>query len=167
MEELIRVAEPDLRALAGQIIRRYPRADDLGVTALVNEGIARLLGRGPIPTQTRRMFFGILGQRMRDALLDALDHDHAAKRRPRAGVASLADVDPVAECTDIDFDRPEMMRAAAEVAQLDPIASVAFVFYKVHGRPLAEIAALIGLDEQDAKAEIVYAHFLFRRAIRQ
>jgi RNA polymerase sigma factor (TIGR02999 family) len=74
-ERLAELLYPELRAIAGRLMRRERHAHTLQPTAVVHEAFMRLVDQGSIDWQDRAHFLGIAARVMRRILVD-----HARRR---------------------------------------------------------------------------------------
>lgn len=78
--ELFAAVYDDLRGLAANQLKREQPGSTLQPTALVHEAYLRLIGGAPIRFESRAHFFRVAARAMRQVLVDAARHRHAAKR---------------------------------------------------------------------------------------
>ena len=98
-ERLFALVLPDLRKLAGWLMRRERPDHSLQPTALLNEVYCRLVTSGDRDWQNRRHFFAVAGRAMRHLLIDY------ARARPKARRVPLEDVEPVIQDRDQKIDQ--------------------------------------------------------------
>ena len=77
---LFDAAYDELRSLAASLMHSERADHTLEATALVHEGVLRLLGDAELPTANRRIFFGAVVQAMRRVLIDHARRRNAARR---------------------------------------------------------------------------------------
>jgi RNA polymerase sigma-70 factor (ECF subfamily) len=155
LEALFRAEAPALERLLGRLVGRSADVEDLLQTTLVAavEGLARFRGEASVSTWLARI---------------AVYTAHAHLQRPDARRARVplelvgsepSDGGPSPEAT------AEARRAVAALEHhLDAIGArkrIAFVLHVVDGRPIAEVAALMGASETATKSRVFFA----RRAL--
>ncbi|MCL4845681.1 MAG: sigma-70 family RNA polymerase sigma factor [Acidobacteria bacterium] len=84
LEVLVDVLYPELRRLAGRLMRRERAGHTLQPTALVNEAFLRLVGDAGIDWESRAHFLGVSARLMRQILVD---HARRQQAKKRGGVA--------------------------------------------------------------------------------
>ena len=117
-DDLMPVVYRELRRRAGAYLRRERQDHTLQPTALVHEAYMRLVGQERVDWQNRAHFFAIASQMMRRILVDYA-REHAAAKRPGAGVRVMLDdrigaAEPRA-CEFITIDQ-----ALVELTRIDP-----------------------------------------------
>lgn len=137
----------ELRRLAAHELRGHRQHDTLQPTALVHDVFVRLLGASRLDITDRRHLFTTAARLMRQVLVDRA----RARSREKRGGASLQRVDfieALALPIDRDTDLPALAEALEALAALDPrMAQVVELRYFV-GLEVAEVAALLDLDER-------------------
>jgi len=82
LDELVEVVAPELRRIAGRLMRSERRAHTLRPTGLVNEAFLRLFNGKPAPYGTSEQFFAASVRHMRRVLTDYARMSLAQKRQP-------------------------------------------------------------------------------------
>jgi RNA polymerase sigma factor (TIGR02999 family) len=98
-ERLFSLVLPDLRKLAGWLMRRERPDHSLQPTALLNEVYCRLVTSGERDWQNRRHFYAVAGRAMRHLLIDY------ARARPKAVRVPLEDIEPMARDRDLKLEQ--------------------------------------------------------------
>jgi len=98
-ERLFALVLPDLRKLAGWLMRRERPDHSLQPTALLNEVYCRLVMSPDRDWQNRRHFFAVAGRAMRHLLIDY------ARARPKAARVPLQDVEQIVPDRDQKLDQ--------------------------------------------------------------
>lgn len=91
LDQLMPVVYQELRKLANSYLRSERPDHTLQPTALINEAYLRLIGQNFPEWQSRRHFYGIAAQLMRQVLVDHARSHAAAKRGQDAPKLSLED----------------------------------------------------------------------------
>jgi RNA polymerase sigma factor (TIGR02999 family) len=92
-DELLALAYPELRRIAGHYMHLERAEHTLRATALVNEVYVRLFGPAGAGWQSRAHFFAAVAREMRHILVDHARSRNAMKRPDQRMAVALSDVD--------------------------------------------------------------------------
>lgn len=100
---LMPLAYPQLRQIAGAYLSRERPGHTLQATALVNEAFLRLIDQNQVNWQNRAHFFGAAANLMRQILIQHARANHAAKRGGERQKLYLDEAGDVAQSSDLDL----------------------------------------------------------------
>ena len=166
LSKLAPLVYPDLRRVAGALLRREKPGHTLEATALVHELFLRLVKRKEVEWENRTSFFLSAAHLMRLILREWARTRHAEKRGGGAVRVPLNE-----EMAWLEVDGPEMLdldRALDELAAADArkaqIAELRFFL----GCTNEEAADLLGLSPRTVKREVAFVKaWLYRRLRHQ
>ena len=92
-EKLVPLVYDELHQLARRRMRRERPGHTLQTTALINEAYFRLVSQRNVRWQNRAHFLAVAGQVMRRILVDHARSQHYQKRRGRARVLPIDEID--------------------------------------------------------------------------
>lgn len=164
IRELLPRVYEELRQLAALQMASEQPGQTLQPTALVHEAYLRLLGDGsPIGNfADRRYFFAAAAQAMRRILIDAARRKKTMKHGAQWQRVDLATYDPAA--SDDDQQLEQLASALDAFAIEDPVAAELVNLRWFAGRPMPEVAELLGLPLRSAERQWAYARaWLFKR----
>ncbi len=158
LDRLLPLVYDELRRLAASQLRRHSGHATLQPTALVHEVLLRLIGKGETPSfANTRHWFATAARLMRQVLIDRA---RAARRDKRGGGAvRVALVDEVGLPIEVDTDLIDLDRALVALAAEDARVAAIVELRCFVGLEVAEVAALLDLDERT-----VYRDWAFARA---
>lgn len=164
-EELIRSVYPELRELAGRLLRRERDNHTLQRTALVHETFIRLVGKRVNPDLSPHSFLALAAHQMREILVD-YGRKHGAKKRGAAfeRVPLFDSACSLARDEDGLFALNEALERLG-VADKRALAVVELKFFA--GFTNAEAAEILGVS--DGTVEAIWLHarlWLFRELSR-
>jgi RNA polymerase sigma-70 factor, ECF subfamily len=150
LEDLIKLAYPELRRLARHYMGMERSDHTLQPTALVHEAYLRLVGGDSMDYRDHSHFFAAAARIMRNLLVDHARARLMAKRN--AGIkVHLDEALPVAACDSSEF---LVLDAALEkLAQFDERQSRVVELRYFGGLANEEIASLLGISERTVKRE--------------
>lgn len=156
---------PDLRRLAGALLRNERPGHTLQATALVHELFLRLVKRKEVAWENRTAFFLSAAHLMRLILREWARNRHAEKRGGGAARVPLND-----EVAWLDINSPEMLdldRALDELAQSDARKSQIAELRFFLGCTNEETADLLSLSPRTVKREVAFVKAWLYRRLRQ
>jgi RNA polymerase sigma factor (TIGR02999 family) len=158
LDRLLPLVYDELRRLAASQLRRHAGHLTLQPTALVHEVLLRLIGKDEPPSfENTRHWFATAARLMRQVLIDRA---RAAQRDKRGGGAvRVALVDEVGLPIEVDTDLLDLDRALVALAAEDARVAAIVELRCFVGLEVAEVAALLDLDERT-----VYRDWAFARA---
>lgn len=159
IEELLPAIYPELRRMAGQLLRRERAEHTLQPTALVNEALVRLCKGKPVPWDEPAQFIALVVREMRRELTDHARAFHAKKRSwhlrgegPGAFVDGKMDPDTI-----IALDQ-----ALAKLEQVNPRTAKLVELRYYGGLTNDEIGACLGITTRTVERNWETArHWLF------
>lgn len=160
-EALIRQAYPQLRAMAGRLLRHERPDHTLQATALANEAILKLFGKHADPDIDARTFLGFAAHQMRQILIDH-GRKHASKKR--GGDFTKVPLLDDGRRTAVDLDSLLTIDAALDkLGRIDARALQVVELRFFGGFTIAETAGILSVC--DATVESIWLHarlWLFR-----
>ena len=117
-DDLMPVVYRELRRRAGAYLRLERQDHTLQPTALVHEAYMRLVGQERVAWQNRAHFFAIASNMMRRILVDYA-REHAAAKRPGAGVKVMLD-DRIGAALPRACEFIALDQALVELTRIDP-----------------------------------------------
>ncbi len=150
-DRLVALVYPELRRMAGALMRNERKDHTLQATALVHEAYMRMVGGGAAP-ENRVHFFGIAANTMRQVLLDHARRRRAAKR----GGAEARRVDMEAELVVSHSALDDVIaidEALLRLAAIDPRQARLIELRFFGGLTVEEAAAAMGISEETAKRD--------------
>lgn len=136
-DELVSLAYPELRRIAGHHMHRERAEHTLRATALVNEVYVRLFGPTAAGWQSRAHFFAAVAREMRHILVDHARARNAMKRPDQRLAVALSDVDVAGD------ERAEDVVALDEaLARLEAVDARA--------SQVVELRYFVGLTEEES-----------------
>jgi RNA polymerase sigma factor (TIGR02999 family) len=150
LEDLIKIAYPELRRLARRYIGKERPDHTLQATELIHEAYIRLVGRKPMDYRDHTHFFAAAARIMRNLLVDHARARHGAKRRC-AGAVQLDEALTLAAC-----DSGEILvleDALKSLARFDELQSRIVEMRYFAGLTNQEIGSLLNLSERTVKRE--------------
>jgi RNA polymerase sigma-70 factor, ECF subfamily len=164
LEQLLDVVYPDLKRLAGSLLRRERADHTLQPTALVHEAYIRLSGVRGMRLEGRRHFYGAAAMAMRRILVDHARQRKASKR----GGADLERA-PMEEALNapvdlrIDFERLD--EALEELTAFAPEKARVVELRYFAGLSIEETAALLDIAPATVKRHWTFARAWLHRAL--
>jgi RNA polymerase sigma-70 factor (ECF subfamily) len=153
-EEVVAAVYAQLRAIAGQRMRRERMDHTLDATALVHEVYVRLVGANDVQWQGRAHFFRAAAEAMRRILIDHARKRNAAKRCGRSlslqNVADLASDEKIGEALSLD---EAVLRLSMEDARSAEVVRLRFFA----GLSIEETADVLGVDPRTVKRDWEFA----------
>jgi RNA polymerase sigma factor (TIGR02999 family) len=146
LETLLPLVYADLRAMARRELHGHRGHDTLQPTALVNDVMLKLLGGESPRLESRAHLFNTAARIMRQLLVDRARRQATDKhggRWRRDDFAAALDL-PIPEDTRL----PELDEALAELARIDPRMAQVVELRYFTGLGVAEVAALLEVDER-------------------
>ncbi len=163
---MFRELYPELRMIAGRLVRGERAGHTLQRTALVHEAFLRLMAGCATPELSRESFLGLAGHKMRMILVD-----HARKHRAQRRSGSLVQV-PLFESEHIwERDEDEFLALNAAVDRMAEFHSrgasvVELKFFA--GFTSREISAILGVSDSTVESDWAYARaWLFRELTKK
>lgn len=154
----------ELRRLAAHELRGHQHHDTLQATALVHEVFARLLGAAQVDIANRKHLFTTAAKLMRQTLIDRA----RAQQREKRGGGHWQRVDfieAMALPIEHDTNLPALDEALNTLAGLDPrMAEIVELRYFV-GLEVAEVAALLDVDERTVYRDWAMARAWLRQRL--
>ena len=139
----------DLRRLAGCLFSRERPDHTLQATGLVHEAYIRLIGGGPFAS--RRHFFGVAANAMRQILVD-----HARRRDADKRGGSLERVELDEQCASVRDECREIIAVDGALARLEIRNSRQYELVKLRyfaGLTLQEAAEVLNISVSTAKED--------------
>lgn len=145
------VVFPELRRIAAAYLRRERAGHTLQPTALINEAFLRLSAAGNLSFQSRKHFFALAAQLMRQILVD---HARAIKAHKRGGGAANLPLDSVrAYAPETASQFLAVHEAINQLQQLSPRKAQIIELRYFGGLTLEEIAELLSISIASAHRE--------------
>jgi len=159
-EELARLLERELHALARGAMATLPSGHTLQTTALVNEAWLRLAARQGAPLESRNHFLAVAARAMRSVLVDHARRRGALKRG--GGEPRTALDDTLLRYEERAFDLLALDAALEELAQAAPRLAQVVNLRFFAGLENAEVAEVSGSSlrtvERDWRAARAWLH---------
>ena len=162
MEQLLADVYPQLRALAGHLMRNERDEHTLQPTALVHEAVLRLMEQDSVQYENPRHLITLAATAMRRALVD-----HARRRRSikRDGGMRVELNDQLPVAPDRDLDVIAVDQALAKLAQLDARQARIVELRYYAGLDIEETAATLDISPATVKRDWVLAKAWLQREI--
>jgi len=159
-EELYRLTERRIRAIAATIVRETWNPSGAGTDTMLQEGVLRLLKTSPIRFQNRRHFYNAFARAVRFSL-----SNHSRSQRIRLVGQGGTPLDP--EAHEVGDVTPPIMLALAEAFEsLKNIHGDDFVAiclgHMIGGESLPELAARYEVSERTARGYVGRGRALLR-----
>jgi RNA polymerase sigma factor (TIGR02999 family) len=163
---LLPLVYDDLRAIAGNLMRRERRDHTLQPTAVVHEAFLRLAGSGHVSWESRVHFLNIAGRAMRQLLVDHARAREAAKRGGGGGRVTLDAGLDVASGVTPDVDVLALHEALEQLAveHERPARVVEMRFFG--GLTAEEAAHLLGVSVPTVSEDWALARAWLHRRLR-
>jgi RNA polymerase sigma-70 factor, ECF subfamily len=140
VHELFHMVSPELRRIAGRLMRNERREHLLQPTGLVNEAFLRLFNGRPVRYQDSRSFFAASVREMRRVLTDYARNRLAQKRQqPEVGSRTTSSELSLEELVDLNFALDELQAHEPRAGEI-----VGLKFYA--GLSIEEIAAALEIS---------------------
>jgi len=154
----------ELRALAGNFLRRERADHTLQPTALVHEAWMRLAAQAGSPWSNRAQFFALAAQAMRRILIDHARRKQAAKRG--GGMLSITLTPGITPLTDTsDVDLLSLDDALCRLADLDPRQARMVELRFFAGLTVDEVAETLDVSARTVASEWRLARAWLSRAL--
>jgi len=162
LEELLDDVYPQLRALAGYLMRSERSEHTLQPTALVHEALLRLLDQDRVVYENPRHLIAQAAAAMRRTLVD-----HARRRRAtkRDGGVRVPMPEELAAPDARDFDLLAVDESLQRLAALDPRQARIVELRYFAGLDIAETAAALDISPATVKRDWVMAKAWLQREI--
>lgn len=145
------VVFPELRRIASAYLRRERAGHTLQPTALINEAFLRLAGAGNLQFESRKHFFALAAQLMRQILVD---HARAIKAGKRGGGAAKVPLDAIRDDQPRFADQFLMVHdALGQLHELSPRKAQIIELRYFGGFTLEEIAEFFEISVATAHRE--------------
>lgn len=145
------VVFPELRRIASAYLRRERAGHTLQPTALINEAFLRLAGAGNLRFDSRKHFFALAAQLMRQILVD---HARSIKADKRGGGAAKVPLDSLGEYQPQLADQFLMVHdALGQLHELSPRKAQIIELRYFGGFTLEEIAEFFEISVATAHRE--------------
>lgn len=167
-DDLFRLVEGDLRAIAGNRKKRFDNALDASTTVLVDEAFCRLVGRNETAWQpgARAKFFAYAARKIHDVLVESVRTRQALKRGGDCRQIDLGTLDPSAPgAEDADFII-DLHDALARFDAFAPAEARAFRIYYFLGSTFDETAAILEVSPTEAKRLCKKAQLWLQRELK-
>ena len=145
--DLIRAAYPELRVMAGRLMRSERDNHTLQPTALVNEALIRLMGT--TPEMPLGQFLAFASRAMRNVLVDYARAHNSLKRGGEWIRVPINDAEP-SWMQDPD-SVIELNKALERLGALDPLALSVVELKHFGGFNIEEIMLILGVSERRVK----------------
>ena len=167
-QELARLVQGELHALAERKLRGERAGHTLQPTALANEAWIRLVSEPNREYQNREHFFAVAARAIRNILVDH-GRAHRAQRRgggrPHANVAEIEIMDPAESDTQLDL--LDLDAALEKLAALEPRQSRVVELRFFGGLSIEQCAAVLDVSPATVKRDWeVSRAWLFRELTR-
>lgn len=170
-EQLFRLVEKELKAIAFRRKQAFTARQDFSVTALVDEAFCRLVGQQATVWQAgdRRKFFSYAATKIHNILVNMLKAENAEKRgrgRRRVGaevIESLADPRGEIAHLEVLLDLQTALEEHAEFAETDAILFRMRYFLNC---TFAEAAEIMGISATEAKRSFARSKLWLQKRLR-
>ncbi len=162
-EQLAEALYPELRRLAGSLMRRERADHTLQPTALVGEAFIRLVDQTKTDWKDRAHFLGIAARVMRQVLVDHARRHAAAKRG--AGVQRVTFDDAVDARGERAADLLVINDALDRLAALDERGARVVEMRVFGGLSVEEIAHVLGVSKRTVDADWAMARLWLAREL--
>ncbi len=162
--ELIPLIQPDLRRIAGVLMRNESPGVTLQATVLVNDVLMKLLYGAPVDWQSRAHFFAIAAKQMRYILID---HARAAKALKRVTSGQRVPLDAITLIAQgRHHDLLEIDEALTQLAAEYPEQAKVVEMRVFGGYGNGDIAEVLGTSERTVKRHWAFAKAWLHRKLR-
>jgi RNA polymerase sigma-70 factor (ECF subfamily) len=161
---LVELMYPELRAVAGRLMRRERNDHTLQPTAIVNEAFLRLVDQGDIHWQDRAHFVGIAARVMRQILVDHARRRHAAKRGAAGEKVTLDEA--MAAAPDTTFELLALDEVLTRYAALDVRRAQVAELRVFGGLTTKEIAAHLHISTRTVDGDWAVARMWLARELK-
>jgi RNA polymerase sigma factor (TIGR02999 family) len=145
------VVYPELRRIADAYLRRERPDHTLQPTALIHEAFLRLTGTGDLKFESRKHFFALAAQLMRQILVD---HARSIKAQKRGGGAARVSLDSVRDYSPNVADQFLAVHDALdELRKLNPRKAQVIELRYFGGLNLEEVAEILEISTATAHRE--------------
>jgi RNA polymerase sigma factor (TIGR02999 family) len=154
---------PELRRLAGALMRRERPDHTLQPTALVGEAFLRLVDQDQVTWQDRAHFLGVAARVMRQVLVD-----HARKRRTDkrgGGTPRVTFDDALGHGAGDEGSVLDLHRALEKLAEFDPRGARVAELRLFGGLTVVETAEVTGVSERTARNDWAVARLWLAREL--
>lgn len=149
------VVYPELRRIADAYLRRERPDHTLQPTALIHEAFLRLTKTGELKFETRKHFYALAAQLMRQILVD---HARSVKSQKRGGGAVRVPLDSVCEYSPHAADQfLALHQALDELRKLNPRKAQVIELRYFGGLNLEEVAEILSISIATAHREQRFA----------
>jgi RNA polymerase sigma factor (TIGR02999 family) len=162
-ERLAELLYPELRAIAGRLMRRERHAHTLQPTAVVHEAFMRLVDQGSIDWQDRAHFLGIAARVMRRILVDHARRRGAAKRG--SGGAHITLDEAMAPRQDASFSLLVLDDVLTRLAAIDPRGAEVAELKIFGGLTVRETAEQLGVSTRTVNHDWAMARLWLAREL--
>jgi RNA polymerase sigma factor (TIGR02999 family) len=163
LDRVLPIVYEELKLLAESVFRAERADHTLQATALVHEAYLRLVGSADLEWKSRRHFFGIAAQAMRQVLVDHARRRGAVKRSAARAVTLDDDV-PVSVAASPD-DILGVDAALERLKALSPRAAQVVELRYFAGLGLEEIAETLGTSLATVKRDWLSAKAWLQREL--
>ena len=151
IDKLMPIVYDELRALAGELMRRERSGHTLQPTALVHEAFVRLVGSSPPHCNDRSHFLAVAAQAMRRVLVNHAIARKTAKRNAGTPTLQLSASDtPTA---DREVDTLALDDALKNLARMDERKARVVELRFFGGMTVNEVADVIGVSVSTVEAD--------------
>lgn len=165
-EDLYRLVESDLRAIAGNRKKRFENPLENSTTVLVDEAFVRLVGGDVTVWRAgdRGKFYSYAARKIHDLLVESARSRRAQKRGGDRLKVDLDALEPAA-ADDADFVI-DLHDALARFDRFAPVEARAFRLYYFLGSTFDETAALLGVSPTESKRLCRKAQLWLQRELK-
>jgi RNA polymerase sigma factor (TIGR02999 family) len=161
---LMALLYPELRALAGRLMRKERSGHTLQPTAVVNEAFLRLVDQAGVDWQDRAHFIGIAARVMRQILVDHARRRRAAKRG--AGGERITLDDAMAATPDSVFDLLALDDVLTRFAAIDDRRARVVELRVFGGLTTKEVASCLDVSTRTVEGDWAVARLWLARELR-
>jgi RNA polymerase sigma factor (TIGR02999 family) len=162
-DQLLALVYGELRALAGQLLRRERPDHTLDATALVHEAYLKLVDQTRVAWQDQAHFFAIAAQAIRRILVD---HARGHRRHKRGGGrAKLALDEGLVASYEQAADLVALDEALAQLGRRDPQRARIVEMRFFAGLTIEETAAVLEVSASTVERDWRYARAWLYRAL--
>lgn len=145
------IVYPELRRIADSYLRRERSGHTLQPTALIHEAFLRLTGIGNLKFESRKHFFALAAQLMRQILVD---HARSMKSQKRGGGAAKYSLDAVGQYTpNVAEQFLAVHEALDELHALNPRKAQVIELRYFGGLNLEEVSEVLSISVTTAHRE--------------
>jgi RNA polymerase sigma factor (TIGR02999 family) len=162
-ERLAEALYPELRKVAGALMRRERRNHTLQATALVGEVFLRLVDQTQIEWRDRAHFLGVAARVMRQVLVDHARQHLAAKRG--AGEQRVTFDEGLGHGARQGVEVLALHDALTRLNEKDPRAAQVVELRVFGGSTVEEIAQVLGVSKRTVDNDWVVARLWLARAL--